>query len=794
MTLKILHVYKDYYPPVKGGIECHLNLLANGLMKNGIDVKVLISNTTNKYEQEVFNGIRILKAPQLGRFYSAPLTPSFHFYLHKLGKHADIIHFHHPNPTAEFSYFFTNLNKKMVVTYHSDIIRQDKLGRVYAPFRKFFLQLSDRIIATSPNYIETSNVLKYFKHKCTVIPLGIDIERFCQDGDQPEIDKIKEEYKNKYIILFVGCFRYYKGLEFLLQAIKEIPAKLLLIGAGPEEQKLRRIVKRNHLNKKVIFLGELPDKEVNIYYKACDIFVLPSHLRSEAFGIVQLEAMCCSKPVISTELGTGTSFVNQDQKTGIIVNPCDILSLTNAINHLLNHPKERLSFGAYGFKRVKQYFTAEKMIERTIELYHEVLEKGPKKIRGIRRPKRDKSELLRNRIIKDRSSLHKNLIELEVPTSVLHIITRLIVGGAQENTLYTAELLSSDFYDVDVLSGAQTGSEGSLIEDAEDRAIRLFIEPNLVREINPIKDLITFFNLVKFLKMKRYQIVHTHSSKAGILGRWAAWVAGVPTIIHTVHGWGFHDYQNRFIRFLFILMEKLSIVITDQLIVVTNEDIDKGIVEGIGSKSDYTLIRSGIDFNRFNTKDRNSVRIRKSLGLPPQAKVVGTITRLSPQKAPKVFIDAAALINKEHPDTFFVVVGDGPNRKQLEIMVNDLGIGNRVIFTGIRSDVHEVLHAFDLFMLTSLWEGLPRVIPQAMAAGIPVIASRVNGNAEIIQNNVNGILVQPGVPKDFAQAVISLIGDDNRARDLKNAALKIIDEYSVHTMVQQIDGLYRKIA
>ena len=155
MTLKILHVYKDYYPPVKGGIECHLNLLANGLMKNGIDVQVLISNTANKYEQEVFNGIKVLKAPQLGRFYSAPLTPSFHFYLQKLGKHADIIHFHHPNPTAEFSYFFTNLNKKMVVTYHSDIIRQDKLGRVYAPFRKFFLQLSDRIIATSPNYIET---------------------------------------------------------------------------------------------------------------------------------------------------------------------------------------------------------------------------------------------------------------------------------------------------------------------------------------------------------------------------------------------------------------------------------------------------------------------------------------------------------------------------------------------------------------------------------------------------------------------------------------------------------------
>jgi glycosyltransferase involved in cell wall biosynthesis len=316
--MKILHVYKDYYPPVKGGIECHINLLTNGLRAKGIDVQVLVSNTKNRFQIDRFNGVMVAKVPQLGRFYSAPLTPTFHRYLKRYGKAADIIHFHHPNPTAEFSYFFTNLNKKLIVTYHSDIIRQDKLGKLYSPFRKMFLEKTDRIIATSPNYIQSSTVLKGFKHKCTVIPLGTDIERFLSDTDSTQIKKIKRENGPTPLILFVGCFRYYKGLHLLISAMKDVPAKLFLIGSGPEEFRLRNLVEKKSLDRKIFFLGELPDAEVNLYYQACDIFVLPSHLRSEAFGMVQLEAMCCRKPVISTELGTGTSFVNINQQTGII--------------------------------------------------------------------------------------------------------------------------------------------------------------------------------------------------------------------------------------------------------------------------------------------------------------------------------------------------------------------------------------------------------------------------------------------------------------------------------------------
>ena len=354
--MKILHVYKDYYPPVKGGIESHINLLANGLKAKGVDVQVLVSNTKNKHQIEQINGITVTKAPQWGRFFSAPLTPTFHWHLKQFGKNADIIHFHHPNPTAELSYFFTNLNKKIIVTYHSDIIRQDKLGKLYSPFRKMFLEKTDRIIATSPNYIQSSKVLKHFKHKCTVIPLGTDIERFLSDTDSTQIEKIKRENGPTPLILFVGCFRYYKGLHLLISAMKDVQAKLLLIGAGPEGLRLRRLVERNNLSGKILFLGELPDQAVNAYYKACDIFVLPSHLRSEAFGLVQLEAMCCKKPVISTELGTGTSFVNINGKTGITVRPNDVIAISNAINYLIDHPEKRIQYGKCGYKRVRQHF------------------------------------------------------------------------------------------------------------------------------------------------------------------------------------------------------------------------------------------------------------------------------------------------------------------------------------------------------------------------------------------------------------------------------------------------------
>ena len=372
----------------------------------------------------------------------------------------------------------------------------------------------------------------------------------------------------------------------------------------------------------------------------------------------------------------------------------------------------------------------------------------------------------------------------------LHIITRLIVGGAQENTLYTAEILNRKGYRVDVLIGPQAGPEGSLIENAKRRNIPLFIEKSLVREINPIKDLICLLRLARFIRRQRYDIVHTHSSKAGILGRWAAWLAGCPIIVHTVHGWGFHDYQQSWLRFIYIALERLTSKITQRLIAVSKKDIHKGLAAKIGQRRDYVIIRSGIEIDEFSGPKKSREEMAREFGIPPGAKVVGTVTRFSAQKSPMTFVRTASEVIKKVPEAFFMMVGDGPLRPVIEEQIRDLGIEDRMILTGLRRDVPELLQLFDIFLLTSLWEGLPRVIPQAMAAGLPVIASDVDGNAEIIKNSVNGILVKPGNIDQTIKNVIQLLEDKHRCQQLSDNARHGLDEYSVDNMVNAIEDLY----
>lgn len=370
--LKVLQVYKDYYPPVIGGVEGHINLLASGLKQSGIDVEVLVSNTRARLEKETINGIQVTKVPQLGRLASAPLNPTFPFYLRRLAREAHVVHFHFPNPTGEISSIFTRLKNRAVVTYHSDIVRQARLGKLYSPFMRKFLKSSRTIIATSPNYVRSSGVLGQFQDKSRVIPFGIDLARFALSSERArEIATLHRTYGSS-ILLFIGRFRYYKGLHVLIEAMSKVRGKLLLIGAGPLEKDLRSQVAVANLEEKIFFLGELSDREVVNHLHACDVFVLPSVLRSEAFGIVQLEAMACGKPVVCTELGTGTSFVNQHQKTGLVVPSNDVAALAQALNHLLANPELREKYGKEGQKRVEKYFSKETMIANIIRTYEEV--------------------------------------------------------------------------------------------------------------------------------------------------------------------------------------------------------------------------------------------------------------------------------------------------------------------------------------------------------------------------------------------------------------------------------------
>ena len=263
---------------------------------------------------------------------------------------------------------------------------------------------------------------------------------------------------------------------------------------------------------------------------------------------------------------------------------------------------------------------------------------------------------------------------------VLHIITRMIVGGAQENTLYTARLLDKNKYNVTILSGTQTGPEGSLIPEIFNSKINLKLEPYITREINPIKDAIAFFKIFNYLKRNNFVIVHTHSSKTGIIGRVAAHFAGVPIIIHTVHGWSFHDYMHPLKKFLYITLERIAANFSAALIAVSRHDIQKGLNANIGKPEIYHLIRSAIPIDEFNPDAYNKNEIRNHLGILRNRIVIGYVGRLSPQKNPLDWVKCAELIYEQRQDITFHMVGDGPLRKDLENYINDSPIRENIIF------------------------------------------------------------------------------------------------------------------
>jgi rhamnosyl/mannosyltransferase len=330
---------------------------------------VLVTNRGWRTAREVVDGIPIVRAARLATVGRNPLSWSIVTEMARAA--ADIIHLHFPYPMGEMAYLLAGRHRKMVITYHSDIVKQRSLLLLYRPLLWQVLARADRIIATSPSYIKTSPFLRPFAAKTSVIPLGIDLERF-QNPDLGQVEAIRQRYGHP-LVLFVGLLRYYKGLPFLIRAMKQVPARLLIVGSGPLEKDLKALTEAGGLQQKVIFVGEVADEELPAYYHASELYVLPATHRSEALGVAQMEAMACAKPVVCTELGTGTTFVNVHGETGLVVPPASEQALAEAIGRLLADDGLRLRLGQGGRKRVSEEFTKELMAERIIEVYRQLL-------------------------------------------------------------------------------------------------------------------------------------------------------------------------------------------------------------------------------------------------------------------------------------------------------------------------------------------------------------------------------------------------------------------------------------
>lgn len=367
--MEVGQVGKYYYPPVIGGVEQHLHTLAAELSKR-LKVKVLACNNIFQTEITKENNLEIIKVASIGELFSMPLGFGIPYWLRKLK--SEIIHFHLPYPAGVLSYFLVSPQGKVIITWHSDIIRQKFVLPFYKPILKKFLRKAKIIIVSSSAMKNNSPFLQDFKEKIKVIPFGIDLAKF---EFTAEIQRKKAEIQKQYgkkIVLFIGRLVPYKGLAYLIKAMKEVEAKLLLIGRGRLKRSLQRLSKEIGVEEKVVFLPPVKEEELPVYYYACNIFVLPSVFSNEAFGIVQLEAMACGKPVISTYLSTGVSFVNQDKKTGLVVPPGDVNALAEAINKLVNNPELSEKYGKCAQERITKEFTKEIMVDKIMKIYEEV--------------------------------------------------------------------------------------------------------------------------------------------------------------------------------------------------------------------------------------------------------------------------------------------------------------------------------------------------------------------------------------------------------------------------------------
>jgi len=368
--VKILHIYKDYYP-VLGGIENHLRTLAEAQARRGHEVTVLVTGPGRATVRETLNGVRVIKAGRLATVASAPLSVALPLELARLSP--DVAHLHLPYPVGETAHWLLGRGRPTVLTYHSDIVRQRGWLCLYAPVLRRVLRAAHRIIVTSPQYARTSPFLQPVAGKCRLVPLGTVVERFL--GADPARAADLRARLGQPLLLFVGRLRYYKGLHYLLQALPALPGvHLAVVGTGPMEATWKAQAARLGLSERVHFAGDVDDADLPVYYHAADCFVLPACERSEAYGLVQVEAMAAGVPVICTELGTGTSFVNRHGETGLVVAPRDPLALSAACRELLADAERRRRLGAQGRARALEEFGVDKMVERVEAVYTEALD------------------------------------------------------------------------------------------------------------------------------------------------------------------------------------------------------------------------------------------------------------------------------------------------------------------------------------------------------------------------------------------------------------------------------------
>lgn len=368
--MRVLHFFKTYYPDTTGGIEQVIFQLCQGCRAFGIEGQVLALSPEPLPAQLQVADHQVTRVKENFNIASTGFSFSAFGQFKDMAAEADLIHFHFPWPMMDLVHFTTGHSRPTVLSYHSDIIKQRSLLKVYSPLMNQFLKSMDRILVASPNYLNSSEHLRPFKDKTDVVPYGLDKSAYPIVSMQTQ-EKWRKKVPERFF-LFVGVLRYYKGLDNLISALEGVDYPVLILGGGPQEQELKAQAEKLQL-RNILFLGRLDDEDKVCLLQMCYALVFPSNLRSEAFGISLLEASMYGKPMISCEIGTGTTYVNIHEKTGLAVPPNAPLAMREAMRRMLDNPEEVRKFGDNAKARFERMFSSEKMCASTAEIYQDVL-------------------------------------------------------------------------------------------------------------------------------------------------------------------------------------------------------------------------------------------------------------------------------------------------------------------------------------------------------------------------------------------------------------------------------------
>jgi len=383
----------------------------------------------------------------------------------------------------------------------------------------------------------------------------------------------------------------------------------------------------------------------------------------------------------------------------------------------------------------------------------------------------------------------------ERPLRICHVITRMIVGGAQENTLLTIRGHREAGQECELVTGPSPGREGELLKQSVNSGLKVTVFPELVRELSPWNDFRAFVRLRRYFRDNRFDVVHTHSSKAGIIGRLAAHAAHVPVVVHTVHGQAFHPNEKWYRNKLYILLERLAARVSDRIFAVAQAMIDQCVAAHVAPRGLYQVVYSGMDTARF-AATRRDPELRERLGIPPEARTIVTVARLFQLKGYEFVLPAAERIIGRYPDTHVLVVGDGPMHDELLRRIAEAGLTEHFHFAGLvpPDEVPRHLAQGELLWHLSLREGLPRAVVQALACGIPAVAFALDGTPEVVLNGKTGFAVSPESVDEVVAATERLWNDPEARRRMGEAGRELVlRRFDWRLMADTLLGEYRRL-